>query len=129
MDARKSIDRLRHINDPGVIPNKLIKSKNKIEVATVVNDLIRNDQLYSRFDRPLDDDKYYLALVSETGTDRIRAFLANQTTETISMKLFPMDGRRQLFEVMLKNDHKVGRNFVVYPSFNAEISHKYFNLR
>ncbi|VVC36556.1 Hypothetical protein CINCED_3A005674 [Cinara cedri] len=92
-DARKTIDRLRHVNDNGVIPKKLIKSKNKLEVATVVNDLINNDHLYSRFDRSLDGN-----VVPETGVDRMRAFLATLSNEIFPMKLYQMDGRRKLFE-------------------------------
>lgn len=102
MDARKSVDRLRHVNDIGVIPNKLIKSKNKPEVTAVAKDLVINDQLYGKFDRVLDDDTHYRALVSETAADRIRTFLAGKLTETNPIILHQMERRLRLFAVRLK---------------------------
>lgn len=109
VDARKCVDRLRHVNDIGVIPNKLIRSKNKSEVAAVAKDLVINDQLYGKFDRVLVDDSHYRALISETAADRIRTFLAGKLTETNPIKLHQMEHRARLFAVRLNKKKSLDR--------------------
>lgn len=66
----------------------------------LVYNIICNDELYGVFDRPMKDDLQYMAQVSETAVDRMRATLPNQMLNA-EMKLYKMPIRQQHFEVWL----------------------------
>jgi len=105
--ARKSIDRLQHVNDDNLIPKNLIISKNKEGVASVVYELIVNDEVYGQFDQPTDDEPDYGALVSETAAERMhRVMYGNgETVLQLTPSLFPMNERRDLLEVNQRINH------------------------
>ncbi|XP_025191720.1 uncharacterized protein LOC112591971 [Melanaphis sacchari] len=101
VDVRRTIDRLQHLNDDNVIPTKLIKSKNKVEVTSFVCNMISNvdNKNFKQFDKPIDDDPHYLALISETADDRLQKFLwENFNQEIMSPIRFTMSHRVNLFE-------------------------------
>lgn len=100
VDMRKTIDRLQHVNEKDVIPAKLIKSKNMSAVTSFIFEMISNDEVYSRFDKPLDDDPRYVAQISETAEDRFKKFSwENYREMNISTIRFPMKGQEELNEV------------------------------
>lgn len=109
VDARKCIDRLQHVNDEGVIPKKMLKSKSKIEVTLFVKNMIDNDEIYEQFDEPIDDDKDFVNL--DTGLiiermdqfmkDNLLSFTNTQLKPKLSMKMFPMNKRYILIKVIL----------------------------
>lgn len=99
---RKTIDRLQHVNEKDVIPTKLIKSKKMSEVTYFIFEMISNDDVYSRFDKPLDDEPRYVAQISETAEDRFKKFLEENFQETkMSTTRFPIKGRTELDEVTM----------------------------
>lgn len=102
VSARKWTDRLQHVNDGGLIPKNLIKFKNKVEVTSVVRNILVDDEMYRRFDKPLDDDRDYVALVAETAAERMRR-VTGHNDETSSYapptRPFPMARRDELLEV------------------------------
>jgi hypothetical protein len=104
VDMRRTIDRLQRLNDDNVIPNKLMKYKNKVGVTSFVCNIINNvnDKKFKRFDKPIDDDPRYIALISETADDRLQRFLwENYNQEIMSPIRFTMHRRVQLFEVTM----------------------------
>ncbi|XP_028044449.1 uncharacterized protein LOC113559706 [Rhopalosiphum maidis] len=101
VDMRRTIDRLQRLNDDKVIPNKLMKYKNKVGVTSFVCNMINNvnDKKFKRFDKPIDDDPRYEALISETADDKLQKFLwENYNQEIMSPIRFTMHRRVQLFE-------------------------------
>jgi len=98
---RKTIDRLQHVNDKDVIPTKLIKSKKMSEVTYFIFEMISNDKVYSRFDKPLDDEPRYVAQISETAEDRLKKFLWENYQSKMSTIRFPIKGCTELNEVTL----------------------------
>lgn len=101
---RRTIDRLQHLNDDNVIPNKLIKSKNKVEVTSFVYNNINkvDNKNFIRFDKPLDDDPHYVAIMSETVDDRLQKFLwKNSNQEKMSPIRFTMNWQVKLLEVSM----------------------------
>ncbi|CAH1731101.1 unnamed protein product [Aphis gossypii] len=104
VDMRRTIDRLQHLNDDNVIPNKIIKSKNKVEVTSFVCNSINkvDNKNFKRFDKPLDDDPHYVALISETADDRLQKFLwKNFNQEKMSPIRFTMNWQVKLLEVTM----------------------------
>jgi len=102
VDMRKTIDRLQHVNERDIIPTKLIKSKKMSEVTSFIFDMISNDKLYGRFDKPLDDDPRYVAQISITAEDRFKKFLwENYREAKMSTIMFPIKGRVKLIEVTI----------------------------
>lgn len=91
MNARKTVDRLQHLNDSGLIPSELIKSKNKTEVTSFVRQLIEDDNVYGRFDQPIDDDPVHAALMSENAVDRMRRFLVETKRSSPAHELWDPD--------------------------------------
>uniref|UniRef100_A0A2S2N7W4 Uncharacterized protein n=1 Tax=Schizaphis graminum TaxID=13262 RepID=A0A2S2N7W4_SCHGA len=101
---RRTIDRLQRLNDDNVIPNKLIKYKNKVGVTSFVCNMINNvdDKKFKKFDKPIDDDPRYVALISETADDRLQKFLwENYNHEIMSPIRFTIHRRVQILEVTM----------------------------
>lgn len=99
---RKTIDRLQHVNERDVIPTKLIKSKKISEVTSFIFEMISNDEVYSRFDKPFDDEPRYVAQISETAEDRFKKFQKENYPDTkMSTIRFPIKGRVELNEVTM----------------------------
>lgn len=100
LDMRKTIDRLQHLNEKDIIPTKLLKSKNVSEVTSFIFGMIRNDEVYGRFDKPVDDEPRYVAQISETAEDRFKKFLSdNYQDMKMSTTRFPLKGYEELNEV------------------------------
>ncbi|KAL5238975.1 hypothetical protein ACI65C_006385 [Semiaphis heraclei] len=126
VDMRKTIDRLQHVNEKDVIPAKLIKSKNMSAVTSFIFEMISNDEVYSRFDKPLDDDPRYVAQISETAEDRFKKFSwENYREMNISTIRFPMKGQEELNEkvnnlirLFLEHAHKKTSHFVSTSKVN-----------
>jgi len=102
VDMRKTIDRLQYVNEKDIIPSKLIKSKNMSAVTSFIFEMISNDEVYGRLDKPLDDEPHYVAQISETAEDRFKKFSWENYRETkVSTIKFPMKGREELNEVTM----------------------------
>jgi len=102
LDIRKTTDRLQHVNEKNVVPTKLIKSKNMGEVTTFIFKMIRNDEVYGRFDKPVDDEPRYEAQISETAEDKLKKFLLKYYPHTkMSSTRFQIKGRVELNEVTI----------------------------
>lgn len=110
VDVRKCIDRLQHINDEGVLPKKMLKSKNKTEVTLFIQNIIDNDEVYGQFDESIDDDADYVALTSGSIVERMDLFVKenlhsfNSTLlkPKLNTKMFQMNKRSMLIEVNFK---------------------------
>jgi len=99
---RKTIDRLQHVNERDIVPTKLIKSKKMNEVTSFIFEMISNDEVYGRFDKPLYDEPRYVDQISETAEDRFRKFLWENYQDTkLSTIKFPIKGRVELNEVTM----------------------------
>ncbi|XP_003246494.1 uncharacterized protein LOC100572868 [Acyrthosiphon pisum] len=126
VDMRKTIDRLQHVNDRDIIPTKLIKSKKMIEVTSFIFEMISNDEVYSRFDMPLDDEPRYVAQISETAEDRFKNFQWENYPDTkMSTIRFPIKGREELNEkvdnlvrLFLEHAHQKTAQFVSTSKVN-----------
>ncbi|CAI6374974.1 unnamed protein product [Macrosiphum euphorbiae] len=120
VDMRKTIDRLQHVNERDVIPTKLIKSKKISEVTSFIFEMISNDEVYSRFDKPFDDEPRYVAQISETAEDRFKKFQKENYPDTkMSTIRFPIKGRVELNEkvdnlvrLFLEHAHQKTAHFV-----------------
>eukprot|EP00102_Acyrthosiphon_pisum_P014691 XP_008184870.1 PREDICTED: uncharacterized protein LOC100569811 isoform X2 [Acyrthosiphon pisum] len=100
LDIRKTTDRLQHVNEKHVVPTKLIKSKNMGEVTTFIFEMIRNDEVYGRFDKPVDDEPRYVAQISETAEDKLKKFLLKYyPAAKMSSIRFEIKGRAELNEL------------------------------
>lgn len=94
VDARKCVDRLGHINSRNLIPGHLISKKRKVEVTSIVCEMLDDDEkVYGRLDKPVDNDWRYVAMISESAADRLSA------SGHRPRRLFPMPGRIRLLEV------------------------------
>lgn len=106
---RKCIDRLQHVNDDGVIPKRMLKSKNKTEVTLFVKNMIDDDEIYGHFDEPTDDDKDFVNLATGSIIERMDQFMKDNLLSfsstllkpKLNMKMFPMDKRHMLIKVIL----------------------------
>ena len=102
MDIRKTTDRLQHVNEKHVVPTKLVKSKNMGEVTTFIFEMLRNDEVYGRFDKPVDDEPRYVAQISETAEDRLKKFLIQYYPHAKMPSIrFQIKGRAELNEVTI----------------------------
>lgn len=72
VEGRKSVDRLQHIN--AIITKGMIKSKDRELMEMVLRNLLKSDD-FVKLDRPLSDEKPYVALISETASDRMMPLL------------------------------------------------------
>jgi len=64
--------------------------------------MISNDEVYSQFDKPLDDEPRYVAQISVTAEDRFRKFYWENYSDTkMSSIRFPIKGRVELNEVIM----------------------------
>ncbi|CAI6374780.1 unnamed protein product [Macrosiphum euphorbiae] len=126
LDIRKTTDRLQHVNEKNVVPTKLIKSKNMGEATTFIFEMIRNDEVYGRFDKPVDDEPRYMAQISETAEDKLKKFLFRYYPHAkLSSIRFEIKGRAELNEkvdnlvrLFLEHAHRKTAHFVATSSVN-----------
>lgn len=122
-DMRRTVDRLKHLNKPYIIPDELILNNDKVGVTRLLYNMLYDDETYGKLDRPIDDEPRYTKVINHSAAEELflhlkhndpwmfRAINHPQPDHRIDVAMFPMPRKDKLPEVLRALSLSVVRSF------------------